>query len=394
MVFHRFIGAVLLIIGTSIGGGILALPLVTSLGGFWHSSFLLIGVWFLMTLGAFFVLEITLWLPEDSNMVSMARHTLGKIGQGITWIVYLLLLYTLLSAFMAGGTNLLANVLALISINFPHWVDSLLFLVLLGSIVADGIRSVDWANRGLMTVKFGSYLLLVILLMPHIQMPLLPKGSWHAVLPAVMPVITSFGFAIVMPSLRGYLMNNVKLLRLSLVIGSLIPLLCYLVWDFVVQGTVSSEGQGGLAAMVQAPDAVAQLTNALSDSLNNSWISTIVHVFTAICITTSFLGVSLSLNDFLADGLQVTKKGGGRWICLALTYIPPLIVILLYPGAFIKAISYAGIFVVILLMLLPGLMFWAGVRHQPQYSILWKRLAALEILVSLALTVFGIIQTL
>jgi tyrosine-specific transport protein len=76
----KFIGGVLLIVGTSIGGGMLALPVVNAASGFWQSSLLLILCWALMTVGALFILEVNLYLPPGKNMVSMAAATLGKPG--------------------------------------------------------------------------------------------------------------------------------------------------------------------------------------------------------------------------------------------------------------------------------------------------------------------------
>ena len=60
----RFIGGLLLIIGTSIGGGMLALPVANAASGFWNSTIFLILCWLLMTLGAFFILEVNLYLPR------------------------------------------------------------------------------------------------------------------------------------------------------------------------------------------------------------------------------------------------------------------------------------------------------------------------------------------
>ena len=50
----RLIGCTLLVIGTSIGGGMLALPVITAAGGFLKSSLLLIFAWLTMTIGALF----------------------------------------------------------------------------------------------------------------------------------------------------------------------------------------------------------------------------------------------------------------------------------------------------------------------------------------------------
>ena len=75
---------------------------------------------------------------------------------------------------------------------------------------------------------------------------------------------------------------------------------------------------------------------------------------------TAFLGVSLGLFDFLADGLKLKKSGQQGISILALTFLPPLAVVLTNPGIYLQALSYAGVCCVILLLLLPTVMAWRG----------------------------------
>lgn len=394
--FNKIVGGVLLIIGTSIGASILALPMVTASAGITHSSILLLVSWMFMTLGAFCVLEVTLWLPEGSNLISMAKATLGREGQLLMWIAYLLLLYALLSAFMAGGGDLLENLLSLVNLHFPSSINTLLFTLLFGAIVADGIRSVDWANRSLMSVKLTAFIFLIVLIMPHVKSSNFVNNSWGHLGIAIYPVITSFGYAIVMPSLRTYFKSHVKALRLTTLIGSFIPLVCYLIWDFVVQGSIETLGSQGLASMAQSQHAVGDLTQALSTRLGSHFISSLTHLFTVICITTSFLAVSLSLNDFLTDGLKLKQNFKGKATALSITFLPPLLIVLFYPGAFIKALSYAGLCCVLLLMLLPALMCWSG-RYSKKIATGYQLfggpyLLLLEILVSIALLGYGLFE--
>ena len=86
----KLIGGILLIVGTSIGGGMLALPLSAAPGGFVSSSLLLFGCWLVMTFSAFLILEVNLRFPAGSNFISMAQGTLGKAGAWFAWLIYLL----------------------------------------------------------------------------------------------------------------------------------------------------------------------------------------------------------------------------------------------------------------------------------------------------------------
>ncbi len=356
----KLLGSILLIVGTSIGGGMLALPIATSQTGFVDSSLLLFCCWLVMTASAFLILEVNLWLPSDSNMISMAKATLGKSGQAVAWVTYLLLLYSLLAAYIAGGGGFLKNLLSTFHLSLPQWTSSILFASVLGVIVIQGVRSVDMVNRTLMFLKLGAFILLIALIFPNVSLIKLNSGQFNYMTASITVAITSFGFATIVPSLRHYFQDDIKKLHLAILIGSLIPLFCYILWDIAIMGVIPREGNHGLMAMLHSNQSTTDFVNSLSSLLRRQAITNFATVFTSICLATSFLGVALSLFDFLADGLKIKKEGRFTFLIGLLTFLPPLLVVLFYPGAFIAALSYAGIYCVILLILLPALMAWSG----------------------------------
>jgi tyrosine-specific transport protein len=354
----KFIGGILLIVGTSIGGGMLALPVSTAEVGFYNSIFFLVLCWLIMTIGALLVLEVNIRLPVGSNMVSMAKSTLGFPGQIIAWVTYLFLLYTLLAGYISGGSDVFNGLLNRAHINVPYWLTSLLFTFIFSMVVYGGIRSVDYVNRGLMFGKLGVYLLLVVIISPHVNLTALTGGSMRAITGSLMILITSFGFASIVPSLREYFNDDIAQLRRVIILGSFIPLTCYILWIAVIMGVVSRDGEDGLVALMNNAHATSGLTNALSTAVHSQWITGFFGFFTSICMITAFLGVSIGLFDFLADGLALKKTGLQGKGTLALTFIPPLAVVLINPGIYLHALSYAGVCCIILLLLLPSVMTW------------------------------------
>lgn len=176
----------------------------------------------------------------------------------------------------------------------------------------------------------------------------------------MMVMITSFGFATIVPSLRSYFHGNIKQLRQAIFMGSLITLIAYTIWVGTILGTLPREGIHGLIHMITSGHAASELPESLSITLQNSWITLFAQLFTSIAVLTSFLGVSLGLSDFLADGFGVSKKGKGGLLVYAATFLPSLTIVLFYPNAFIAGLTYAGSFCTILLALLPILMVWYG----------------------------------
>lgn len=361
----KLIGSILLVVGTSIGAGMLALPIATAQLGFVGSLILLCGCWFVMTVGAFLILEVNLWLPQNSNLISMAQMTIGPVGQMIAWLAYLLLLYSLLCAYIAGGSDIFHNLFLMGHVNIPRSLSSIVFTLLLGTVVYLGIRAVDYVNRGLMFFKLGAYFLLVLLLLPFISLDKLVSGNITEITSAaaVMVTITSFGYASIVPSLRIYFAGDIRKLKLAIVIGSLIPLICYILWDMVIMGLIPLEGSSGLLAISESKDTTSALINTLSGASSNNTSAFFIKLFTSISVITSFLGVALCLTDFLADGLRLEKVGSKNLFLNVLTFLPPVIIVLFFPHIFVKALEYAGIYCVILLVLLPAWMAWSG-RYQ------------------------------
>lgn len=355
----KILGGILLVSGTTIGAGMLALPIATGLAGFYPSLVLFSAYWLFLTFTAFLMLEVALWMPPNANLISMARQTLGRWGEGLSWIVYLYLLYALLTAYLAGGGAILLDLIASIrQTSIPLWGGPLLVMALFSLFVYKGHGPVDIINRILMAGLVLAYFLLVAGLAPHVNATLLQRADWSALLIGSSVVATSFGFHIIIPSLVAYLERDVSKLRWSILIGSLVPLIVYIVWEMVALGILPLEGTNGLNSGYQNGSNGATL---LADFLKNPSVVWIARLFSLFAIVTSFLGVSLSLNDFLADGFKIKKTRPGRLLLYAMTFLPPLTIALYDPRAFLSALEYAGAFgVVILLGLLPALMVWRG----------------------------------
>lgn len=358
----KLIGGTLLVVGTTIGAGMLALPVATAQLGFGWSLILLIACWAIMTASAFLFLEVNLWLPPNNNVISMAGATLGKTGQGFAWLVYLILMYSVLSAYIAGGGDLFHYLLVTSGIEISLHYSAVLFTFVFGLIVYMGIRAVDYANRGLMFGKLGSYLLLVLLLIPFISGINLSNGEFkHILSPASLTVTAlAFGCVIIIPSLRAYFADDIVSLRKAIFFGTFIPLICYVLWDLVIMGVIPLKGTPGLMEIFKSNSSNSDLISALSVILNENTITLFAKFFTSICMATSFLSVALSLSDFLSDGLAIKKVGAGNLIVYAATFLPPVLFVLFFPGAFLQGLNYAGICCLILMIFLPALMAWRG----------------------------------
>ena len=351
----KVINGTLLVAGTATGAGMLALPVATAAGGFWPAFFMYLLCWAFMSGTGLLLLEVCIWMPHDANMVTMAGHIFGRRGKAVSWVLYLFLFYSLTVAYVAGGGGFFT---AVANNSLSNWQGIALFVLVFGTIVYLGTKAIHRINYLLMAGLIGTYLLFVILGWDRVDTKLLkPMDLFQGVL--ALPVIfTAFSYQGIVPSLSAYMSRNSRMLKLAILVGTAIPLVAYIIWEFLILGIVPLEGEFGLLATKMAGQTAVY---PLKHFVESPYVYMIGQFFAFFALTTSFLGVTLGLVDFLADGLQVKKEGWRRvWLCL-LVFLPPMVVAMNNPTIFIIALTYAGgIGCALLLGLLPTLMVWKG----------------------------------
>ncbi|MBM3194850.1 MAG: hypothetical protein FJZ60_03700, partial [Chlamydiae bacterium] len=94
-------GGALLVTGSCVGAGMLGLPIMTGLVGFYPSLILFIVASVFMTLTALLLIEVQEEFDHPVNLSTMCGFSLGKAGRFLCWITYLFLFYALLVAYTA-----------------------------------------------------------------------------------------------------------------------------------------------------------------------------------------------------------------------------------------------------------------------------------------------------
>lgn len=348
---RRTLGAILLIAGCCIGAGMLGLPLMVASAGFIPSSVAFFAAWAFMAATGLLLLEANLWFSDRIHLMTLAERTLGRGAKVFVAFNFAFLFYSLLVAYLAGGGQLIAEFLThFFGVEISPFAGSSALVVIFGVVLYLGTRSADMINRVLMAGLGLAYGGLVLLGIPHVEVAHLAKSSWKYAFPALPAMIISFGYHNLIPSLTDYLRNNRAALRKAVMWGSMIPLLFYLIWDGVVIGMLAESD------LRSAIEEGTMVTSLLRKAVGYSLVVDLIHLFALFALVTSFLAVSLSFVDFLADGLKTAKS-----VNVMLVLVPPCIFSYLYPYIFLTALNYAGAFgAVILFGIIPVLMVWKG----------------------------------
>lgn len=353
---YRVISGTFLIAGTMIGAGMLGIPLVTGVSGFVPGIISTLIVWFFMYCTGLLFLEATLWMPDGSNVLSIAGRFFGKGGRYFSGGMFVFLYYCLMIAYFAAGAPLLAEAVRGVGIPLAGWEMFALFGVVFGMIVAIGPKSIDRVNIIMSVAMVGAWLILIGSGGGDVELPRLKFTKWPAMVLAMPVLFSAFGFHNVIPSLCTYLKRDKKALRFAVFWGSVLPLVVYLIWQWLIIGAIPQE----VIAKTLADG--TPITAAFSAVTGEGFFDQVGRFFAFFAIVTSTLGVAFSMVDFLGDGLKIKERRGWKRMGLTLlTFVPPFIFATLNPQIFTTALGVAGGFGEAFLNgLLPIGLLWAG----------------------------------
>lgn len=348
-------GGMFLIAGSCIGAGMLALPILTGLSGFFPSFFMMFIAWAFMTYTGLLLIEVNGWFSDRVNFITMVETSLGKWGKLVAWFSYLILFYSLLVAYTAASGSIFSAIFqSFFSLLLPPEIASLFFTLLFGFIIYLGTHTVDLFNRFLMIGLLLTYFGMIGVGLFRIDPNLLTYSAPHLALVSLPVLVVSFGFQNMIPSLTNYMQGDVKRVCKTIIGGSLLTFFVYLIWSLLVLGTVNAE------TIYESYQKGDDATLALKKALGSSVISHFAQGFAFFAIVTSFLAQGLTLTHFLADGLKIALKQRVVFL-ISLSLLPPLFFALYNPQIFFKALSFAGGFCAMILFgILPALMTWRG----------------------------------
>ena len=342
----KMMGSSLIIAGTALGAGMLAIPMVLAQFGLFYGTLLMVLIFFGTTYAALLLLEATIKAGGGLGLNSIARKTLGKQGQLITNGLLYALLICLLMAYILGAGDLLSKLLSNFGVELTATTSQVVFTLLAGAVVASGTGVIDKLNRALFFVMLASLFATMVFLAPSMTQENLMQVTSHDHVDLIKTsaiLFTSFGFMVVIPTLVSYNHEATdKQLRNMVIVGSLIPLVCYLCWLFAVVGNLSEE-------QFRSFKNVSDLMAAFE--AQSPWVGNVLSTFTGLALLTSFFGVAMSLFNQNKDMFNQNTA-----VTYCISFILPLAGSLLAADKFLQVLNYAGIILVFLAVFVPLVM--------------------------------------
>lgn len=124
-------------------------------------------------------------------------------------------------------------------------------------------------------------------------------------------------------------------------------------WVMVGIGVIPLTGELGI---LEAWHTNTPATVPMSAFIQSMIFTLFASFFSLMAISTSFLANGLGLLSFNRDLLVNTFRINNRFLVIALTFLPPLLIGLIYPDIFLKALDIVGeVGIVVLFGILPTL---------------------------------------
>jgi len=304
--------------GTIIGVGLFALPYVISQVGFWP------GIFYLILLTAAFIPlyllygETLLRTKDQSRLPGLAEQYLGKWGKiVISFSTFVGLSASLICYVIAGGEFLSTIVGA------DFFICALIFWFFLSLGIVFGLKRISRFELFILFLFIVVLGVLFFICSPYIRIENI-SGFYpeNIFLPYGVILFSVYGLSAI-PALRDILKGEEKKLKNAILIGSILSLVFYSIFVFIVVGVcgleTTEESMQGLIAKV------------------GNDVILLGAIFGIMSISTSFLTIGLYIRDTLVYDFEAKK-----WLSTAFVCAVPLLGIALGIEYLVPLMSFIG----------------------------------------------------
>ncbi|MGF1728533.1 aromatic amino acid transporter [Photobacterium kasasachensis] len=347
------IGGACIIASVCVGAGMLGLP--SAGAGAWTiwSVLAITLTMVVMTVSGWMLLEAFKHYDLKVSFNTVTKDMLGDKANMFNNLMVYFVGGILLYAYITSSGLILQDVLGIDS-----KISSVLFVLVFSAFVWHSTRAVDRISVLLIIFMVLSFAFGVSGLAVKVDMSILfdsinEKANYAPYAMAMLPVaLTSFGYHHSVSSMRAYYGDESKAKK-AILGGTTIALGLYFLWLFSIFGNLPRNQFG---PVIEQGGNVDALLTALGSVIESEKVANAINAFSMAAILSSFIGVGLGVFDYLADLFKFEDTRQGRAKTWAVTFLPPLVMSLLFPFGFVIAIGYAGAAATVWTCIIPALL--------------------------------------
>ncbi len=346
---------ILFVAGTCIGSGMIALPIALAKIGLVPSIVVMICIWAIVYHTAIVNVELNLQAERGLALGDLCKVFSGNKTRILGDLSLKIFSYILLAAYIDGGSSVFRELIPSHNIDIKFWYVAVTGMIL---ILPSGL--VQNINNILFISLISIIGILVFCLMLTVNWSHIPLfgDKWNDIstLCSILPLVfTSFGFQVIFHTLTDYYDKNAKVLNRVFLFGSLIPALIYIIWNCSVLGAIYENAPDFYFKMSSQKIAVGELVKQLTLIAKVTTVQLLIWWIAILAIATSVIGVGLGLTKAIEYQLTniIKNRFLRHYFSVIATVLPGYLAVICIPNVFIGALSFAGMILSVIAIILP-----------------------------------------
>lgn len=329
-----FVEAVAILLGSTIGAGILGLPYAVMKVGW------LVGVIYIICLGMVIIGlnlmlgEVALRTKESMQVAGLAGKYLGPKGKTFMTIVLFSSSFGALLAYLIGEGYILQSFFG-----GSAFIWSLIFWIVGATFVFFGLSLIKKLDVILTLIILATVLIIIFISTPNINLPNLQTISWANLFFPFGVILAAFSGASGIPQMEAILPHDQKRLKTAIVVAGILITVAYLLFTTAVIGVSGSE-------------TTEVSTIGLGNKLGPKALF-FVNLFAFFSMATCFLNYSLAIRNVLRWDYKMSRFTAWLW-----TVSIPLLLFILGLRDFITILDFVGGVVGSLFAMLVITIYW------------------------------------
>lgn len=339
---RRFVHATLLIVGTSIGAGFLALPLSgcnLDIGLLLALAALCV---FIAYRSSMMAVELNELHSSPASMDVICRSYTGKRLFVLTLTSIYLLSFSLLTGYFSCFSDTFSRFCSL-------RYETVVCLSAVGLFCILSLNAKWFANlnSSFVCVLMAAILLAILYVgaaYPQVQVQ--TETRWRE-LPGFLPIIfTSFIMQTICPRIYNDLAGNRKKISRALLLGISVPGIIYMLWVICVLKNITAHDAGFLQRLRAHNVSVGELIGFLCDTSPYPFIGTVLKILTLLSIVTSAIGFAIGLLQSLQ--FLLPKVAARIIVCLI-----PAALNFISQDMFVRVFAFSGAIATVFMIFVP-----------------------------------------
>lgn len=373
------ITSALLVAGTCIGGGTIALPIVLAKIGIIPSVLVTLFIWLLNYYPSLMGMELNLRSDRGLSLGSLGNLFSGRGIQIVGELSVKLFSYAALTMHLCGTSSIIQRLLEkYLQCEISTFAIET-FMAIAGIILLSfPFKIISSVNNVMFTgfiCVFGILLITMFRFLDFGNMPWFLTPTAKDILSMCPVIFASYGHQLVLHAIRDYCGRDAAIIKQGILTGSMIPTIVYMMWPIASLGIIFSMNPEFFVQMTSGKIEVGVFIRELSNISSLPSFQLLVWLMAILAILTSYVGVGIGLAESMNFSLEdhIKSTGFRKLLAAISTIVPAYAVAVIVPDAFVKILGFLGAILVVIGILIPAyLIFKIGIGDKPYYKELKK----------------------